>query len=88
MCYCTGTAVELNNKIEEQRAYATIGRVYLTKAQSQSNALQKTDDLAKSIKCAEKYFLKSLLICKGGYAHRFHFSFPSNSLLIAFILLV
>lgn len=59
-----GTAVEENNKIEEQRAYATIGRVYLTKAQSQLNAPQKSADLAKSIKNAEKQFLKSLLICK------------------------
>lgn len=58
------TAVDQNNKIEEQRAYATIGRVYLTKAQSQLNAPQKSDDLAKSIKSAEKQFLKSLLICK------------------------
>lgn len=58
------TAVDENNKIEEQRAYATIGRVYLTKAQSQLNASEKTNDLAKSIKSAEKQFLKSLLICK------------------------
>lgn len=60
----SATAVEQNNKIEEQRAYATIGRVYLTKAQSQLNAPEKTNDLAKSIKSAEKQFLKSLLICK------------------------
>lgn len=58
------TAVNQNNKLEEQRAHATIGRVYLTKAQSQLNAPKKTDDLAKSIKSAEKQFLKSLLICK------------------------
>lgn len=60
----TATAVDQNNKIEQQRAYATIGRVYLTKAQSQLNAPQKPDDLAKSIKSAEKQFLHSLLICK------------------------
>lgn len=56
--------MDQNNKLEEQRAYATIGRVYLTKAQSQLNASNKTDDLAKSIRSAEKQFLKSLLICK------------------------
>lgn len=63
-CKRIGTAVDENNKIEEQRAYATIGRVYLTKAQSEINAPHKTDNLAKCIKNAEKHFLKSLLICK------------------------
>lgn len=62
--FLAGTAHELNDKIEEQRAFATIGRVYLTKAQSLSNAPQKTDELTKSIKSAERQFLKSLLICK------------------------
>lgn len=58
------TAIDLNNKIEEQRAYATIGRVYLTKSQSEMNLPEKTNKLVKSIKSAEKHFLKSLLICQ------------------------
>lgn len=64
MNYLIDTAVEQKNKIEEQRAYATIGRVYLTNAQSELNAPKTSDDLTKTIKNAEKHFLKSLLICK------------------------
>lgn len=59
----TATAIEKNDKIEEQRAYTTIGRVYLLKAQSDPNELNP-EETAKAIKSAEKAFLKSLLKCK------------------------
>lgn len=48
------------NAIEEQRAYATIGRVYLLHGQSLSETEVATPQLRK----AEKAFLKSLLVCK------------------------
>ena len=48
------------NKVEEQRAYATIGRVHLLHGQSLPDLVQSTEPL----KNAEKAFLKSLLICK------------------------
>lgn len=54
------TATDENNKVEQQRAYATIGRVYLLQAQS-----NPTDaEAMKLLKRAEKHFLESLLICK------------------------
>lgn len=56
------TVVELKNRIEEQRAYATIGRIYLTIAQSSTS--KTADELAKARRNAEKHFLRSLLICK------------------------
>lgn len=59
MIYLT-TAREENDKIEEQRAYATIGRVHLLHGQSFSD-LEKS---LKPLRSAEKAFIKSLLICK------------------------
>ncbi|KAJ6641353.1 Tonsoku-like protein, partial [Pseudolycoriella hygida] len=49
------------NEIEEQRAYATIGRVHLLHGQSLTDIKETTPHLRK----AEKAFLKSLLVCKG-----------------------
>lgn len=60
----TETAIQEENKIEEQRAYATIGRVYLTKAQSLFNSQFKSLESEKAIVQAERNFLQSLLICK------------------------
>lgn len=48
------------NKVEEQRAYATIGRVHLVHGQSLTDLVASTGPLKK----AEKAFLKSLIICK------------------------
>ncbi|XP_055384111.1 tonsoku-like protein [Condylostylus longicornis] len=50
----------LCNKIEEQRAYATLGRVYLLYGQSSGEATTAS----KQLKNAEKAFIKSLLITK------------------------
>lgn len=47
-----------NNLIEIQRAYATIGRCYLLRAEDE------TQNSQEDLKAAEKSFLKSLLICK------------------------
>lgn len=64
VCYrISETAEELNDNIEKQRARATIGRVYLLRAQSNPSA-HGSDEMVKSLKNAEKAFLQSLLICK------------------------
>lgn len=47
-----------SNLIEEQRAHATLGRIYLLQGQIAN------DESPKQFKAAEKYFIKSLLICK------------------------
>lgn len=62
--FATETAKREKNKIEEQRAYATIGRVYLTKAQSFLNGRSNSTESTKAITQAERNFLQSLLICK------------------------
>lgn len=54
-------SLEEDDKIEIQRAYATLGRAYLLKAQNDLNAVQ---DSTKTLKNAEKAFIKSLLVCK------------------------
>lgn len=53
-------AADEKSKTDEQRAYATIGRIYLL--QAQSNPLDA--EMNKLLKRAEKNFLESLLICK------------------------
>ena len=53
-------AKDSSNKIEEQRAYATIGRCYLLYGQTTSDPISNS----KQLKSAEKAFIKSLLICK------------------------
>lgn len=57
------TALEENSKIEEQRAYATIGRVYLLQAQSDPNG-NVSENVSKHVMNAEKAFLKSLKVCE------------------------
>lgn len=53
---------KLHNKVEEQRAYATLGRSHLLHGQalSESSAAGAMNEL----KLAEKAFLKSLLMTK------------------------
>ncbi|KAJ0178449.1 hypothetical protein K1T71_006272 [Dendrolimus kikuchii] len=53
-------AKELSNLVEEQRAMATFGRIYLLQGQS------TTDDkeAENSLKAAEKAFMKSLVLCE------------------------
>lgn len=55
-----GTVKELGNKVEEQRAYTTLGRAHLLHGQSLDNIKSGQ----KSFKKAEKAFIKSLLVCK------------------------
>lgn len=51
-----------NDLVEQQRAYATLGRCYLLKAEDESVA--GSDRPKSDYKSAEKAFLKSLIICK------------------------
>lgn len=55
------TAQELQDKVEEQRAFTTLGRTHLLHAESLGS---ENEQNAKSLKYAEKFFIKSLLICK------------------------
>lgn len=50
------------NLVEQQRAYATIGRCYLLKAEDDS--VSGSDRAECDYKSAEKAFLKSLIICR------------------------
>lgn len=58
--YVAAVAKELKNLVEEQRAMATLGRIYLLQGQS------STDDKESntSLKAAEKAFMKSLMLCE------------------------
>ncbi|XP_048487601.1 tonsoku-like protein isoform X1 [Plutella xylostella] len=51
---------ELNNLVEEQRAMATLGRIYLLRGQSSG----KEEEANASLKAAEKAFMKSLVLCE------------------------
>ncbi|KAL4713121.1 hypothetical protein ACJJTC_004507 [Scirpophaga incertulas] len=53
-------AKELNNLVEEQRAMATLGRIYLLQGQSTIN----DKEVHTSLKAAEKAFMKSLMLCE------------------------
>ncbi|XP_028171929.1 LOW QUALITY PROTEIN: tonsoku-like protein [Ostrinia furnacalis] len=53
-------AKELKNLIEEQRAMATLGRIYLLQGQSTTNEAEART----SLKAAEKAFMKSLVLCE------------------------
>ncbi|CRK96563.1 CLUMA_CG009876, isoform A [Clunio marinus] len=53
-----------NNLVEMQRAYATIGRCYLLKGDSESIESTESSNKGSYIKSAEKSFLKSLIISK------------------------
>lgn len=52
----------LKNKVEEQRAYATLGRVHLLHGQSLSDSTASGS--MEQLKLAEKSFLRSLLLIK------------------------
>lgn len=52
-------AREENNKLEQQRALATIGRTHLTSAMSESENMDET-----SLKLAHRAFTKSLMLCE------------------------
>ncbi|GBP19352.1 Tonsoku-like protein [Eumeta japonica] len=53
-------AKELNNLVEEQRAMATLGRIYLLQGQSSHDK----KDSQNSLTSAEKTFMKSLVLCE------------------------
>lgn len=53
-------AKELNNLVEEQRAMATLGRIYLLQGQSSTDNAETTI----SLRAAEKAFMKSLVFCE------------------------
>ncbi|XP_059053768.1 tonsoku-like protein [Achroia grisella] len=53
-------AKELSNQVEEQRAMATLGRIYLLQGQSTMNE----NESKISLKAAEKAFMKGLVLCE------------------------
>lgn len=53
-----------NELVEQQRAYATIGRCYLLLGEHKSTTLNEATKSIQDFKSAEKSFLKSLIICK------------------------
>ncbi|KAJ2944215.1 hypothetical protein O0L34_g18194 [Tuta absoluta] len=53
-------AKELKNLVEEQRAMATLGRIYLLQGQSTGDE----EEAKTSLKAAEKAFMKSLMLCE------------------------
>ncbi|KAG6450561.1 hypothetical protein O3G_MSEX006650 [Manduca sexta] len=53
-------AKELKNLVEEQRAMATLGRIYLLQGQSTCDE----EEAKISLKAAEKAFMKSLVLCE------------------------
>ncbi|XP_068618192.1 tonsoku-like protein [Battus philenor] len=53
-------AKELNNLVEEQRAMATLGRIYLLQSQSSNDE----GEAKSSLNAAEKTFMKSLVLCE------------------------
>lgn len=55
-------AKKLQNKVEQQRAYATLGRVHLLHGQSLSET--SASGAMEQLKLAEKSFLRSLLLIK------------------------
>lgn len=60
------TAKDENNSVELQRAYTTLGRIYLLKGQECNNESGKKlfKDSKNDLVLAEKAFLKSLIISK------------------------
>ncbi|XP_041987217.1 tonsoku-like protein [Aricia agestis] len=53
-------AKELKNLVEEQRAMATLGRIYLLQGQSST----RDEESKTSLTAAEKAFMKSLVLCE------------------------
>lgn len=60
--FISETVKKLHNKVEEQRAYATLGRAHLLHGQSQNDV--SIGSAKEQLKQAEKAFLKSLLLIK------------------------
>lgn len=56
------TAKQENDLVEMQRAYATVGRCYLLRAED--DGVFGTKDAQADYRAAQKSFLKSLIICK------------------------
>lgn len=56
----TAVAKELKNLVEEQRAMATLGRIYLLQGQS---TIEESESKV-SLRAAEKAFMKSLVLCE------------------------
>lgn len=59
---CLEIAKRLKNQVEEQRAYATLGRVHLLHGQSLADS--SASGAMEQLKQAEKSFLRSLLLIK------------------------
>lgn len=59
-------SLELDDKIEAERAYTSLGRVYLAIGQSDDGGNAKTATVTpqKALKQAEKCFIKGVLMCK------------------------
>lgn len=57
--YYLDVAKEQNDALEEQRAYASIGRTYLTKGINDPDNID-----IPTLKQASKAFMKSLMICE------------------------
>ena len=58
-------AKEQKDLVEMQRAYATLGRSYLLKAEDEHDNNENCDiSINEDFKSAERAFLKGLLICK------------------------
>lgn len=55
-------AKQENDRVEMQRAYASVGRCHLLQAEDKT--VSASTDAAKDLKAAETAFLKSLMICK------------------------
>lgn len=60
-CAFIDIAVREGNFVEEQRAYATIGRVHLLEGQSETESKSAA---TTQFRKAEKSFIKSLLVCQ------------------------
>lgn len=58
--YFSEVAKEEEDKLEQQRAYATIGRIYLVMGQEEEDLVQRENNL----QLAEKTFIKSLHLCR------------------------
>lgn len=61
-------AKKTNNRVEEQRAYATIGRVHLVHGQSLPSLVTSEEPLRH----AERAFLKSLNVCHEKLVFPYH----------------
>jgi hypothetical protein len=58
------TAKEEKDLVEVQRAYASVGRAYLLKAEAENANDNGNISNNEDFKAAERAFLKGLLICK------------------------